>query len=58
MKALVTKPCSINSFPAKAGDVVDVDAATFENLSRKGWLTEAKDEPAPEPEVKSKSKKP
>lgn len=47
MKAAVLLPVSINGIPAKIGDVVDVDASTFANLSRKGKLTEAKAEPTP-----------
>ena len=50
MKALVTKPCSINSVLAKSGDVVEVDANTLENLSRKGLLKEAPSEEAPSEE--------
>lgn len=46
MKALVTKPCSINSVPAKAGDVVEVDSNTLENLSRKGLLKPHAEAPA------------
>ena len=57
MKALVTKPCSINSVPAKAGDVVEVDANTFANLSRKGMLKEQAEE-APKETQKPKAIKP
>ena len=57
MKAVVTKPCSINNVPAKAGDVVDVDANTFANLLRKGWLTEQVEE-TPEKTQKPKASKP
>lgn len=41
MKAIVTAPTTINNEPAKVGSVVEVDAATFENLSRKGRLKKA-----------------
>ena len=57
MKALVAKPCSINGTPAKAGDSVEVDANTFANLSRKGWLTEQVEE-APKENPKPKAIKP
>mgnify|MGYP000016365803 FL=1 len=57
MKALVTKPCSINGTPVKAGDSVEVDANTFANLSRKGWLKEQSEE-APKENQKPKAPKP
>ena len=57
MKALVTKPCSINEVPAKAGDLVEVDANTLENLTRKGLLKEAPVE-APETPVDEKNEEP
>ena len=57
MKAVVTKPCSINNVPAKAGDVVEVCANTFANLSRKGWLKEQSEE-APKENQKPKAPKP
>ena len=47
MKATVLAPVSINGIPAKIGDAVEVDAATFANLSRKGKLAEYKAESAP-----------
>ena len=57
MKAVVLKPCSINSVPAKAGDVVDVCAATFANLVRKGLLAaENEIQPAKETVKTPKSK--
>lgn len=39
-KAVVIAPCSIDNQPVNAGDVVDVDKATLENLVKKGRLKE------------------
>ena len=61
MKALIIKSCSINEVPAKAGDIVEVDANTLENLTRKGLLkphveAPAQDEAHEEEGGKKKSK--
>lgn len=62
LSAKVIAPVAINGEPAKVGDIVEVDAATLENLMRKGRLAavalkaddaEAESEPAPGPELKT-----
>ena len=58
MKALVLKPCAINEVPAKAGDLVEVDANTLDNLTRKGLLKEAPAEAPAEAETEEKSEEP
>lgn len=65
MTASVLKNFSLNGSPVCTGEAVDVDANTFANLSRKGWLAAVdtagslpKEDGNEEKKPKSKTQKP
>ncbi len=41
MKAELIADCTVNNAPKKAGDIVEVDQNTFDNMVRKGLLKAA-----------------
>jgi hypothetical protein len=45
IKAKLTKACNIYEVPTIVGAVVDLDATTFANLEKKGWVELATDKP-------------
>lgn len=57
----VTRACTIDGKPVKAGDIAEASGATLANLLRKGWLVEGRPQtaqPITEPEPPIRKKKP